>query len=221
MTIAVDGVGGTTQPVPGVYPYAEGTTVAVTAIPDTGYNFDHWTLDGVDIGDVNPYYLLVDADHTLIAYFNPPSLSLKLSGELDYLLMENVKLRLSALVKDATTMEPVSNADVTISIYDADGGLWLSDIMVERLAGTGIYEWESEKTIRLLRLEKGVYLAHVTASLHGGQKASDILEFHVDPPQEPSITLQTILVAAIVGVTLIASAWYMDHRRLTRKLARA
>ncbi len=150
-----------------------------------------------------------------------PMLSIKLAGEHDYLLMENVKVRLAALVKEATTKEPVSNADVTINIYDADGGLWVSDTMVERLAGTGIYEWESEKTIRLLRLKKGVYLAHVTASLHAGQTVSDILEFHVDPPQEQPPTLQTILLVAMVGVALIASVWYVDHRRLTRKLARA
>ncbi len=218
LTIEVYGVGGTTNPAPGTYPYAEGTAVTVTAIPDTRYNFDHWTLDGVDVGDTNPYYLIVDADHTLIAHFNPPSLSLKLTGQLDYLSMENIRVRLAALVKDATTLEPISNADVSIAIYDADGALWVSDTMVERLAGTGIYEWESEKTIRLLRLEKGVYLAHVTASLQGGQTASDILEFHIDPPQDQPIELKTLLTVTVIGVVaIITSVWYISRRKLERK----
>ena len=37
--------GGTTSPAPGSYFYAEGKKITVTAIPDQGYEFDHWEGD--------------------------------------------------------------------------------------------------------------------------------------------------------------------------------
>ncbi|MEA2090146.1 MAG: PKD domain-containing protein, partial [Thermoproteota archaeon] len=66
--------GGTTSPVPRTYTYTAETSVEVTAIPDADYVFDHWELDGVDIGSANPYSVLMDSDHTLHAVFiySPP-----------------------------------------------------------------------------------------------------------------------------------------------------
>ena len=63
--------GGTTDPAPGAYSYPEGTVVSVTAIPDLGYNFDHWELDGSNIGSANPTSVTMDADHALHAVFTP------------------------------------------------------------------------------------------------------------------------------------------------------
>jgi Leucine-rich repeat (LRR) protein len=37
--------GGTTSPAPGAYLYGEGKKITVTAIPDQGYEFDHWEGD--------------------------------------------------------------------------------------------------------------------------------------------------------------------------------
>jgi len=61
-------LGGTTNPSPGSYSSPEGSTVNVTAIPDSGYLFDHWILDGVSRGE-NPINITMDADHTITAYF--------------------------------------------------------------------------------------------------------------------------------------------------------
>jgi PKD repeat protein len=61
--------GGTTDPVPGSYLYDEGTVVPVTAISDSGYVFDHWTLDGSPAGSTNPINVLIDCDHDLEAVF--------------------------------------------------------------------------------------------------------------------------------------------------------
>jgi len=149
-------------------------------------------------------------------------LAVKLSGEFDYLFMENVKIRVATLVTDAETMEPISNADVTMEIYDPDGELWVSANMVERLPARGIYEWKSAKTIGQLmshrQLRKGIYLVHVQASYHGRPIATDILEFHIDPPFEEPIELHTILLLFMVGVLVtVISIWYIDHRRLARK----
>jgi len=131
-------------------------------------------------------------------------LSIKLCGEHDYSCKEEVKVRLAALVRDVNGMEPVLDVDVTIEIYGPDGALWVSDEMVERLVGTGIYEWESDAMIcelkELQELEDGVYLVCAQASYHGVPVASDILEFHIDPPSEGTVPLSYYAIAFILLV---------------------
>ncbi|RLI40025.1 hypothetical protein DRO69_13480, partial [Candidatus Bathyarchaeota archaeon] len=61
--------GGITEPPPGTYAYANSTTVAVTAFPQENYVFDHWELDGVNIGSENPVDVLMTANHTLHVVF--------------------------------------------------------------------------------------------------------------------------------------------------------
>ena len=139
------------------------------------------------------------------------TLSIKLTGELDYLYRERVKIRLAALVVDPNTMEPVPGADVTVDIYDPDGNLWLSAEMVERLPGTGIYEWESSDTIKALKLEKGIYLVHARTSFPSGPTAYDILEFHIDPPTD-SGALTTLIVCG--AVVLVAVAALLSQRKI-------
>jgi hypothetical protein len=59
---------GTTKPSPGTHEYDAGSEVEVTAIPDSGYIFRYWSLDGAVTSD-NPITVTMDADHSLIAYF--------------------------------------------------------------------------------------------------------------------------------------------------------
>ncbi|MGQ9545353.1 MAG: InlB B-repeat-containing protein, partial [Candidatus Bathycorpusculaceae bacterium] len=61
--------GGTTNPTPETYTYPAGTVVQVTAIPEAGYRFDYWVLDGSPAGSSNPISITMDADHTLQAVF--------------------------------------------------------------------------------------------------------------------------------------------------------
>ena len=68
LTISVVG-SGTTDPAPGSYKYNEGTDVSVDAIPDLGWKLDYWELDGLNVGDTDPYTVTMDADHTLTAFF--------------------------------------------------------------------------------------------------------------------------------------------------------
>jgi len=74
LTIAVDG-SGSTDPAVGVHTYSEGSDVPVTATPDSGWAFDHWLLDGVDVGSADPYTVTMDDDHALTAVFTeiPPT----------------------------------------------------------------------------------------------------------------------------------------------------
>jgi len=66
--------GGTTSPPPGNHVYFPGTSVPVTAIPQKCYQFDHWELDGENVGSANPYTVTMNANHTLHAVFKeaPP-----------------------------------------------------------------------------------------------------------------------------------------------------
>jgi len=61
--------GGTTNPAPGSYWYDSGSSVSVTAIASSGYKFDHWELDGTNVGSANPYTVNMDKPHTLKAVF--------------------------------------------------------------------------------------------------------------------------------------------------------
>lgn len=69
LTISTATVGGTTNPASGSYSYDEDTSVEVSALPSSGYSFDHWVLDGANAGSTNPISLVMDADHSLQAVF--------------------------------------------------------------------------------------------------------------------------------------------------------
>ncbi len=145
------------------------------------------------------------------------TLAVKLTGELDYLFRERVRIRLAALVTDTTTMEPVSNAKVNIDIFKPSGELWIADEMIENPSAQGVYEWESNDTIQSLGLMKGIYIAY--ARVLSPAKAADIIEFHVDPPANHPVEPIDLLLLAFAGViTTIALGWYVDRRRLARKL---
>jgi hypothetical protein len=61
--------GGTTNPVPSTYIYANGSSVQVTAFPALNYKFVKWQLNGSDSGSANPYTIVMDANYTLHAVF--------------------------------------------------------------------------------------------------------------------------------------------------------
>jgi len=60
--------GGTTYPTPGTYEFTEGTVTGVVPIPNNGYRFANWTLDGETRTD-NPINITMNADHSLEAVF--------------------------------------------------------------------------------------------------------------------------------------------------------
>ncbi|MEM2971392.1 MAG: PQQ-binding-like beta-propeller repeat protein [Candidatus Bathyarchaeia archaeon] len=72
---------GTTDPPPGTYTCTYGTIVNVTAVPYINYALDHWELDGVNKGALNPIQIPVIANSTLLAVFKyaPILYSLKIS----------------------------------------------------------------------------------------------------------------------------------------------
>ena len=75
LTVAAPEGSGSTDPVTGTYNYKHIVTVPVTAVPAQGWGFSHWLLDGLDIGDQNPYTVTMDTDHSIKAVFvEPPTI---------------------------------------------------------------------------------------------------------------------------------------------------
>jgi hypothetical protein len=68
LTLQIQG-SGTTTPAPGSHTYPDGTAIPVEGHPDAGSTLDHWLLDGVNVGDANPYTVAMDSDHTVRAVF--------------------------------------------------------------------------------------------------------------------------------------------------------
>ncbi len=67
LTVSVSGGGSTNAT--GVHLYDAFTNVTVLATPASGWMLDHWTLNGSNVGSVNPYTLNMTADYTLTAVF--------------------------------------------------------------------------------------------------------------------------------------------------------
>jgi len=61
--------GGTAIPDPGIHLYLSGDTAVIYAVPDSGYIFYYWELDGANVGSSMPYTFRVYANHTLRAIF--------------------------------------------------------------------------------------------------------------------------------------------------------
>ena len=79
LTVSVnDASMGTTNPSPSTYSKSAGSTVSVTAIASGSNSFDHWMLDGANVGNTNPCSVTMGTSHSLVAVFssgvnpNPP-----------------------------------------------------------------------------------------------------------------------------------------------------
>jgi uncharacterized repeat protein (TIGR02543 family) len=108
--------GGTTNPPPGQHPYPKNSTVTVTAIPASGYEFDYWTLNG-EVKTENPITITMDKDYTLTAHFKPippPPTS-------------TVRGRVTGLFG-----HPIAGAKITLNTYttttDADGNYVIPEV---------------------------------------------------------------------------------------------
>ena len=60
---------GSTDPSPDTYKVSAGDGFTVTAIPNSGYVFDHWEVDGVNRGSVNPITVTIRKPTRIIAVF--------------------------------------------------------------------------------------------------------------------------------------------------------
>ena len=68
LTIAVDG-NGNTNPSQGTYEYNEGSVHIIEASADEEWTFNHWLIDGVEVGSSNPFEITINSNQTLLAVF--------------------------------------------------------------------------------------------------------------------------------------------------------
>ena len=99
--------GGTTNPAPGIYTYVNGTHVVITAVPNNGFSFDYWLLDGVKTTQ-NPITIITNANHTLEAYF-----------------IDNIPPEISEPWQDppANNVQPLQNVTVWVNVTDYGTGI--------------------------------------------------------------------------------------------------
>ena len=67
LTIQING-GGSATPLTGSHSYGEGIAVSITAIPDSGWQFDKWTGDTTTAG-LASITMTIDSDKTVTANF--------------------------------------------------------------------------------------------------------------------------------------------------------
>jgi len=68
ITISTDG-SGTTFPTPRNYSRYQDSEMIINAVPDAGWRFDHWELDGFDLGSDASLRITVESNHSVIAFF--------------------------------------------------------------------------------------------------------------------------------------------------------
>lgn len=68
--------------VSGAGTYELNDTCTLTATPSSGYTFDHWEMNGVEISDDNPYSFTVNGDKTITAVYEviPAALRITTNG---------------------------------------------------------------------------------------------------------------------------------------------
>jgi hypothetical protein len=160
LTIEVVG-SGTTNPPPGVYTdIDEGTDVVVAALPASGWMLDYWELDGFDVGDADPYTVVMDADHVLRAIFveiggdvTPPTITINEPVAKDYLHSETIVLDFNAV--------------------DTESGVASISAMLDGVAV------ENGDSIMLFTLSLGQHTLTVTAVDHAENSATETVEFNV------------------------------------------
>jgi len=68
LNILVEG-SGTTSPIPGQHFFDTDVQVIIEAIPNSDWVLDHWLLDGYLVDYINPYTIVMNENHTIIAVF--------------------------------------------------------------------------------------------------------------------------------------------------------
>jgi hypothetical protein len=115
------GEGGTTDPAPGTYgPYSYGYSLTVRAIPNAGYRFESWLVDGVTY-TVNPLTVTVTKDLSITASFSPVP-----------------KSTVVGTVLDAETNEPIVGASVSLDTTSTSTG---SDGKYSLTVDAGVYKF--------------------------------------------------------------------------------
>ena len=126
-------LGGTTDPLPDIYKYPLGESVKVAAIPDEGYSFSHWLLDG-ELRKDNPIIIVMDKDHKLEAVFTdniPPVIGAPLQEP-----AERIQPYQEIVITVKVTDHGTGVRNVTLWYSIDNGATWVSVSMSQVSADT-------------------------------------------------------------------------------------
>jgi uncharacterized repeat protein (TIGR02543 family) len=139
LTIAVnDPTMGTTNPAPGEYTYPEGASVTVQAIPNMGYTFVSWTLDGQTRTE-NPTTVTINRDYTLTANFQHAPVGVTIAGTVRGLLGRPVAGATVTLNGRTTITDPSGKytfTDLTPAVYRITVEHWLYETQSKAITAT-------------------------------------------------------------------------------------
>lgn len=123
-TLNISHVGeGTTSPNTGIHDYPAGTVVELYAEPATGYRFDKWLIDDVEVLSQNAS-VMMDKDKTAVAYFTESTFNPTLSVQTDkYEYSGNTWVYITVKVEDtgSATPNPIPGAAVSARVYPPAG----------------------------------------------------------------------------------------------------
>jgi len=192
--------GGTTNPLPGTYNYTEGSSLNVTAIPNPGYSFDYWLLDGEERTE-NPITIGIDANHTLEAvYFvvdiTPPNITNVSQNPPKNNVLPEDEVKINATVTD--DLSEVKKVTLFYS-YANSSGTWLRVVNMTNLEGN---IWNA--TIPALP-----YCTNVTYTIMAEDKAGNTIttlemgfeyKYHVIPEFPTAIIMPLFMIATLLTI---------------------
>ncbi|MFW9889037.1 MAG: hypothetical protein ACFFER_12695 [Candidatus Thorarchaeota archaeon] len=173
----------------------------------------------VIIGYTRSFSVGTSEDVWLILLASPKKPQLKLSGEFDFLLKEEIHLQLAALLTDRNTGDPISYATVTYTVYDPDRNLILAGPLIEEISDSGVYVNRSTLTMKDMDLPKGIYLVYARAVTWDGFEAVDMIQFHIDPPSESeSNSLLLVGFGSLAAIAFGFAGIQLGRRRMKMQL---
>lgn len=190
--------GGTTDPSPGTYTYLNGTLVSVTAIPNVGYSFDYWRLDG-EVRTENPKSVVMDMNHTLEAFF-----------------VDDIPPSIGSPVQDpAEDVEPHQTVTVTVNVTDDGTGLYNATLWYDIDNGTTwtilnmmeISTNNYQAAIRGYENCTGVTYKIIAYDNAGNNATKDnngyYYKYHVIPEFPSTIILPVLMLTTLIATILL------------------
>ncbi|MFN2396804.1 MAG: MBG domain-containing protein, partial [Bacteroidales bacterium] len=143
-TLDIDYEGdGTTNPAPGIYSYASGTEITLSAQPDQGYVFVRWEINEVEYTDP-AVTIIMNEDKVARAFFDLENFVSEFLNDKNVVLYpvparDKLNLRFDVGIENART-----------EIYDINGRLIMKKDLLDVVSGQAI-------TFDVSNLEPGVY----------------------------------------------------------------
>ncbi len=211
--VVLSSIGGTTDPAPGTYSYTQSSLVQVTAFPDSQYLFDHWELDGVNVGWANPITVQMDTSHTIVPLFVqvlPPSMMISIFSD-GTIYPADAPI----IITDNATYTLTENINGVIFVYRdnivIDGnGHTLQGTGIGNARGDGIDLFDREnvtiRNFKLANFESAIYLLYssnnvIQANTITGCTSGIYIDAYAEPSSNNTIT-GNVIESNDVGILL-------------------